>query len=199
MKLFYLHGFASAPHANDKVAALNKYYNTATGEDLEIIYVKYDPEKPVSAINTLDNIFSKPENCGDSMIAGTSLGGFWAAFCAIKYNIAVIAINPSVTPHLTLPLGEFEYFAGGKGEVTKTDMFDFEFYSNFIKGSHTTANITVCLAEDDAVLDYKVAAELFKSHEVIISTNGGHRFSEPHWSNNIVPTAGKNFFAMSDS
>lgn len=198
MKLYYLHGFASSAIASTKVRALETYYHEQTGEWPQTTYVEYDPEKPVSALVELDNLFAG-KNLADTFVVGTSLGGFWAAYCAITYNIPAILINPSTEPHKTLKEGPFEYYEGGAGMVTETDLEQFAFSAGILANNHSTATLTVCLAADDDVLDFKVANEMFKDHEVIVSLTGGHRFDGEMWNDGIVPQIGPNFFAMTDS
>jgi len=58
----------------------------------------YDPHKPVQAAKAIADIVEKIGANNIKGVVGTSLGGFWARWAAVKYDLITVALNPSLEP-----------------------------------------------------------------------------------------------------
>lgn len=94
--LIYLHGYGSSGTSE-----------TATGlrrlleNEFEIITPTYNGANPIEAAMTLDDaVGSAPSD--RVVIAGTSLGGFFANYLARKHGLPAVMVNPTLKPSESL-------------------------------------------------------------------------------------------------
>ncbi len=172
MKVIYIHGFNSAGFG-DKV---NKLKSAFGEENVISINLPYDPDK---AIKLLSYLVERLKD-DDLYLFGTSLGGFYAMYLAIRYKVPAVLINPSINPYESLKEEV------GKQINYKTDE-EYEFteeHLNTLKDLQPTKEeiikakdfIFVYLDEDDELLDSRETAEFFKGFYVKMYPGGNHRF-----------------------
>ena len=163
--ILYIHGFASCGNSN-KTKLLSQHFDKLLAPDIPV-----DPDEATAFIQKL--ILANDV----SLIIGSSLGGFYAAHFAEKFQIKCILLNPSTQPFITLApyVGTNEFFCSGeKFEWTKehvTKLFSYAVAKDSIK-----APVLVLLQKGDEVLDYKKAEEVFANYEVVTQEGGNHRF-----------------------
>jgi len=163
--ILYIHGFASCGNSN-KTQLLRENFDGVLCPDVPV-----DPDEAISFLQKLiiDNEVS--------LIIGSSLGGFYAAYLAEKFQIKTVLLNPSTQPFLTLApyVGTNEFFCSGEPfEWTKdhiTKLFSYAISKDSIK-----APVLVLLQKDDEVLDYTKAAKFYENYEVVVQEGGNHRF-----------------------
>jgi predicted esterase YcpF (UPF0227 family) len=163
--ILYLHGFASCGDSN-KTRLLKEHYEDVLSPDIPV-----DPDEAISFLQKLivDNEVS--------LMIGSSLGGFYAAYFAEKFQIKTVLLNPSTQPFITLApyVGENTFFCSGKSfEWTRkhiTKLFSYAISKNSIK-----APVLVLLQKGDEVLDYTKAEALYEDYEVLVQEGGNHRF-----------------------
>lgn len=163
--ILYIHGFASCGDSN-KTRLLKTYFDDVISPDIPV-----DPDEAIAFIQKtiVDNDVS--------LIIGSSLGGFYAAYFAEKFQIKTVLLNPSTQPFLTLApyVGTNEFFCSGKPfEWTKehiTKLFSYAVSKDSIK-----APVLVLLQKGDEVLDYSKAADVYANYEVVVQEGGNHRF-----------------------
>ncbi len=163
--ILYIHGFASCGDSN-KTRLLKEHFNNVISPDVPV-----DPDEAISFLQKtiVDNDVS--------LIIGSSLGGFYAAYLAEKFQIKAVLLNPSTQPFLTLApyVGTNEFFCSGetfqwtKEHITK--LFSYAVSKDSIK-----APVLVLLQKGDEVLDYSKAEEVYKDYKVIVQEGGNHRF-----------------------
>jgi predicted esterase YcpF (UPF0227 family) len=157
MKIVYFHGYGSNS-GTDKVQGLKDAGFDVVAPDIPILYsdaVAY-LNKFIVDLGTTDLIF-----------VGTSLGAFWAETMGTKFIVPVVLINPSCTPSDTLK----------RYNDSKLSAFQLSKYKDL--NPQKGLPRIVILAKDDEVLDYHVAADLFKSKaQVVFCESGGHRFND---------------------
>ena len=163
--ILYIHGFASCGNSN-KTKLLKQHFDDVLAPDVPI-----DPDEAISFLQKLivDNEVD--------LIIGSSLGGFYAAHLAEKFQIKTVLLNPSTQPFITLApyIGENEYFCTGKKFMwTKEHLVKLMSYS--IADNSIKAPILVLLQKGDEVLDYTKAEAVYKKYEVIVQEEGNHRF-----------------------
>ncbi len=172
MKVIYIHGFNSAGFG-DKV---NKLKSAFGSENVIPINLPYEPDKAIKLLSYLveklkdDNLY----------LFGTSLGGFYAMFLAVKYKVPAILINPSVNPYESLKdeVGkQINYKTNEEYEFTKEHLNTLkELQPSKEEIDKAKDYIYVYLDEEDELLDSKETAEFFKDFYVVMYPGGNHRF-----------------------
>jgi predicted esterase YcpF (UPF0227 family) len=163
--ILYIHGFASCGNSN-KTQLLRENFSKVLCPDIPV-----DPEEAIYFLQKLvvDNDVS--------LIIGSSLGGFYAAYLAEKFQVKTVLLNPSTQPFLTLApyVGTNEFFCSGETfEWTKehiTKLFNYAISKDSIK-----APVLVLLQKGDELLDYTKAEALYENYEVVVQEGGNHRF-----------------------
>lgn len=176
-KIIYIHGFATAGEG-EKVSLIRK------GVDCSVISptLEFDPQKTILELEeNIDN---------NTILIGTSLGGFYAWYLAYKHNINAILVNPSPTPHKSMN----ERLNGKSQVIVKNLVTNIPFkvtkeHSNILEkmmqevllnqirfSKESNRNITMFLAKNDKVLNYLKAFELIQANNVFITENGDHGY-----------------------
>lgn len=163
--ILYIHGFASCGDSN-KTRLLKEHFKDLLSPDI--------PVDPDEAISFLQKIIVDNEV---TMLIGSSLGGFYAAYFAEKFQIRAVLLNPSTQPFITLApyIGKNTFFCSGESfEWTKIHIVKLMSYA--ISKDSIKAPVLVLLQKGDEVLDYKKAESLYANYELIIQEEGNHRF-----------------------
>lgn len=150
----YFHGFASSPDTS-KVAQLK-----AAGFKVVAPSINIDPdiaehELTLFIKNELHKDFGQREPSDPIIFVGTSLGGFWAARMAEKFDCPSVLINPAMHPEVSLQqyIGDNESYKDGKSfHLSKETVQKYKKYSNFTSDSHRTYFVA---KNDDIVKDVK--------------------------------------------
>jgi predicted esterase YcpF (UPF0227 family) len=93
IKLIYIHGFKSSGES-DKSRMLKQAFPNATVEAPTL------SPRPATAISQIESIIKR--NPSNTILVGTSLGGFYSLYLASKFDIPAFIINPSLEPNVTL-------------------------------------------------------------------------------------------------
>lgn len=160
----YFHGFASSPETS-KVNLLKSAGFKVVAPTIDI-----DPdiaERDISAFlkHELHDDFASKNPSRKVVFLGTSLGGFWAARMAEKFDCPSILINPAMHPEESLKqfIGTNASYKTGKPfELTKEVVAKYKKYSNFTADSHRTYFVA---KNDDIVKDVKRAVGPSTYHE----------------------------------
>jgi len=163
--ILYIHGFASCGDSN-KTRLLKQHFDNVLSPDIPV-----DPDEAISFIQKmiLDNDVTT--------LIGSSLGGFYAAYFAEKFQIKTVLLNPSTQPFLTLApyVGENTFFCSGETfQWTREHIGKLMSYS--ISKDSIKAPVLVLLQKGDEVLDYTKAEAVYENYEVIVQEGGNHRF-----------------------
>ena len=163
--ILYIHGFASCGDSN-KTRLLKQHYTGILSPDIPV-----DPEEAISLLQKMivDNDIT--------LLIGSSLGGFYAAYLAEKFQIKTVLLNPSTQPFITLApyVGTNEFFCSGKPfEWTKGHIVKLMSYA--ISKNSITVPVLVLLQKGDEVLDYTKAASVYEDYQLIVQEGGNHRF-----------------------
>ncbi len=165
--ILYIHGFGSCGDSN-KTRLLKVHF----GEDK--VLAPDVPVAPEEAMAFLDKLIKEHDI---SMLIGSSLGGFYATALSNTFDINAVLINPSCHPYRTLApyVGENRYWCNDE-----TFEWKGEYLMQLARIAETMqlpgTELMVLLQTDDEVLDYKIAAEIYKEYLVIIEEGGNHRF-----------------------
>jgi uncharacterized protein len=170
--IIYLHGFGSTGDSEKT----NQIKNSLK-KDFKVISPTLSPN-PSEAIIQIRQLLS---NRSLYMIAGTSLGGFYADYFNKVADIPAVLINPVVdVEDIKQFIGNHVNYSTGKefnfSEKDYKDIVYLAKQKNGIKKSE--APEIIILAKDDEILDYKKSMMYFSNDNQYISlfSAGGHRF-----------------------
>ena len=164
MKILYIHGFGSCGNSN-KSKILKQLNFSVLSPNL--------PPSPKDAVNMLDSIITP-----DTVLVGSSLGGYYAIYLAEKYFLKAVLINPSLKPYKTLKkyTGLQYRFCDKKPFYWKKEYLK---ELKELKTKPKRGKYLVLLQSGDEVLNYKKTLKKFKNRpnsKVIVEYGGNHRF-----------------------
>lgn len=163
--VLYLHGFASCGEGH-KSTTLKAYFGSDAVNAPDL------PSSPLEAITVLETLLHHQT---DTLLIGSSLGGFYATYLAEKYGFKAVLVNPSTKPWETL-----SSYVGSQKRFCDDELFEFkESYLEEMKSlgiAPLKGKYLVLLQSGDEVLDYTKAQSLYNAHRVIVEMGGNHRF-----------------------
>ncbi len=165
----YLHGFASGPQGpSPKTDLIRKL-----GHEVALIATDsdYRPAGYRAAFARLGLDLTAP-----LVLMGTSLGGFWARRLGQELGRPWIALNPAIQPSQSLRryLGPNTRFdTGGCFTWTMADCAAYVAEEQLALRPDVPG--LLILAEDDEVLDYRVARDTAGAARVVVLPTGGHQ------------------------
>jgi uncharacterized protein len=175
--VIFLHGFASSGNATK--AELLKKYCSENYANQKLISPDL-PVEPNMAIETIKDILKPADK--DTIIFGSSLGGYYALWAGVNFNTNIVLVNPAVEPYIDLKnvIGMNKNYKTGE---------DFEFKEEYIaqlrnltvdKGKLQKEKIVLMLAEDDDLLDYNRTLKYFGDEygRLILEKEAGHSFTK---------------------
>lgn len=172
--IIYVHGFASAG-SSSKGKLLRKHFSSS----FKVLTpdLSHDPRK---AIAQLEALVQKEKN---PIMVGSSLGGFYADYFNVRYDVPVVLVNPLIDARdLSQFLGENKnYYTGEKFVLTQEDVSFLEgIQKKKMSRRYSDAPEWVLIALDDEVLDHQKAKHYFQGQNQIIidCPSGGHRFDD---------------------
>ncbi len=175
--LFYFHGLASvgdSPRTDILKKKLNMKVLSPT--------LPVDPDK---VIDIVTNMMHKYHQTGEKMImVGTSLGGFWANYFAVKTASPVVLINPVIKPTITMQRKVGRYIKLFAKQTNSEDILNhslekFKILEDELN-THNKTEVYLFLAKDDTILDYQETLTDIKYDKLFLEDIGGHRF-EHHY------------------
>ena len=173
MTFIYLHGFNSDGEGW-KADALRRQFPAAT------IWAPDLPANPSEVISIIKVFLETAE--AETVLVGTSLGGFYAYWASAHFNLPAFLFNPSLSPHQTLDgrgVGHFNTWTKGR---------DYHFKAEYLpvleqlKKDATTVSqeelLYFFLATDDDVLDHSPIPSSFTEASICWYDGAGHGFSK---------------------
>ena len=171
--IIYLHGFNSAfDDASTKVLQLRSLPSIA-----RVVGINFNYHHP-DLLSRLDDfvLAETSTSAGEALVAGTSLGGFFARYIASRFNKRVIAINPSLTPWTTLAraigVEHTNFKTGEKYTVTREWV---ESLQSFRVEKLSVPALTVIASDDELLHFTQEMIEHLKTESEVVMTVGGHR------------------------
>ena len=179
MKIVYLHGLGSTGTSTKSAALIREFgEKNVFAPDLPL-----DPEQTIDLVSKLVAPLLKTKE--KIVFVGTSLGGFWANYFSNMFQMECIIVNPMLIPG--------EAFINRIGTVVKNyetgveTIMTAEIVKSFLSAQTEAASpnvdlITMILAMDDDVIDFRTSIEQLPGCSTIITITGGHRY-ESLWDN----------------
>jgi predicted esterase YcpF (UPF0227 family) len=180
MKIIYFHGLGSTG-TSDKSQALKDAFGA---ENVLTPDYPVDPDKTISQIERLVT----PLKREGLVFVGTSLGGFWANYFGQRFQSKCVLVNPLLDPGVA--------FIDGAGTIVKNyvtgeeTLMTAEMVKGFRSaeaevGSMNPDLVTMFLARDDDVIDYKRTLAQLPEADIFVTDDGGHRY-EKNWPNVVA-------------
>lgn len=175
--IIYFHGFASSGKSIKSIALKNQF-----GED-RVIAPDF-PADPIEVIQMVTALVHNAPRNEKVMFVGTSLGGFYALYCAQYFDAPCVIVNPSTRPSQTIAkhIGiNQRYDTNEEFEVTDEHIETFKTMEAFIDQNSNGALVNLIVAHDDNVIDYRITLQDIPYRKRLIQfPDGGHRLTE-HW------------------
>ena len=164
-QIIYVHGFKSCG-IGEKSKAIKSYFDIPTlTPDLP-----FSPQKALKFLETLIN--------DETILIGSSLGGYFAIYLAQKHNLKAVLINPSLKPYKTLKnyVGiQYRYCDNKPFKWKKKYLKELK----NLKTEYKNGQYLVLLQSKDEILNYKKTLKTFKklpNAKVVVEYGGNHRF-----------------------
>ncbi|BFM50873.1 YqiA/YcfP family alpha/beta fold hydrolase [Marinomonas sp. THO17] len=171
--LIYIHGFNSSERSH-KASVMQQAAKQA-GVPNAVLSPRLS-WRPKQAIAELESLIESHLSAGVALI-GSSLGGFYGAYLAEKYQLPCIMVNPAVDAPvlLTSYLGpQHNPYTGEEYILTQQHMMELE---SLVIEKPTAELYWLMLQEGDEVLDYRAALKAFpKTAKLTLEANGDHSF-----------------------
>lgn len=175
--LIYIHGFNSSPQAYKANLLLDHLRNDGKEAYFYAPELPFNPEQAMQLLVAKVGDLIVQHGSQRVFLVGSSLGGYYAAYLAERYQVPVALINPSVEPYVTLNryLGENTNVHTGErytlteehAEVLKTYRVDH--LSN-------PGNYLLMAQTADETLDYRKAVLKYGDCEQVVEAGGCHGF-----------------------
>lgn len=177
--IIYLHGFQSSSRSQKAQAFESFLQQTSSYKGIEFV----SPDLPFSPAQTLICVEQLLKDKPQAVLMGSSMGGFFAAYCSQVYCIPAVLINPVVDAGAL-----FSTMLGQELENIYTHeryrfmKHDLDLLDTIANKAISAADILFVLLETgDEVLDYRLAEHKYESCPKKIITGGNHRFQ--HFEN----------------
>ena len=173
MPIIYLHGFNS----NENSTTIKELRKEIPG----LLSISYDYVNADIAFEQINSLIANTLNKDpDLILAGTSLGGFWANYFAQKYQLKCVLVNPVLHPSVSLrkavpdsPLPNYN-----TGELREFTFENADGYKKYEVPVTSGIQRTIVLGKNDEVIDYRKTEEVYRNKGKIILTEEGHRIEE---------------------
>lgn len=169
--IIFLHGFASSSNSFKGRLLREQFPDRAITPNLL--------SKPFEDIKTIDEIILKNP---DSILVGSSLGGFYTNYFSRKYNLRSLYINPLIdVRQIEVFIGVNRYYHSGEEFNFTRDDFNYLIELKKLLDLLPIPRYkrVVLAAKDDNVIDYKIAKKYFKHRDDLVKVfnYGGHGFN----------------------
>lgn len=176
--IIYLHGFRSAP-ASIKARALQARM-AARGLG-DAFWCEQLPPSPSAAIALAEGEIARALRSTPNrrpIVAGSSLGGYYATWLAEKHGLKAVLVNPSVIAALSLApyLGpQTNLYTGERFELTTTHLDELRALE--VPAISMPERYWLLAETGDEVLDYRDAVRKYAGARQTIRAGGDHGFS----------------------
>lgn len=169
--LIYLHGFNSSPGSRKAAQTVNWLQGYLPEVSCLVPQLPYAPQAAIEAIERIVASVDEP------VFVGSSLGGYYANYCAEKYGAKAAMVNPAVYPHRLLQgyLGPQTNPYTGESYTLQTQHMQ-ELEALFVTTMQQPEDRWVLLQTGDETLDYREALGYFGENRCEVESGGDHAF-----------------------
>lgn len=193
MNIVYVHGLDS--DANSTKGLLLEGYCKKQHPNITVIRPDLN-QSPDQVFSYLTGLIVELSKDAKTVLIGSSLGGYFSTLVSNHTGCAVLLLNPSTQPHLTLqrfanklllnsnsseheaPKNQILHSTAGGWDITHADLRWFE--SHQISSVNFPNKVAVLIKEGDKLLNPKVSKQFYQAQGamVIVQRGGDHRFSD---------------------
>ena len=199
MDIIYIHGLDSG--ANSTKGILLENYCQQYHPDINVVRpdLNKTPDQVfrqiLSLIESLNNNDDAQLKTSNTVLVGSSLGGYFSTLVSNHIGCPALLLNPSTQPHVTLQRFADEsilarndrnevstnkvlYTTAGGWNITYSDLQWFAEHQ--LAAVNYPNKIAVLIKEGDELLDPNLSAKFYQQHgaKVILQAEGDHRFSD---------------------
>jgi uncharacterized protein len=173
--LIYVHGFNSsaASFKADLLRAKLASLGLAPCFDCPSL-----PHRPAQAMQVLERLLAR-RGPHDTVLVGSSLGGFYATYLVEQHGCKAVLVNPGVNAHqgLRAYLGpQKNLYTGEEYELTEQHLT--ELGALYVPRLRRLGNYLLLVQTGDEVLDYGEAVARYQGAEQIVIAGGDHAFRD---------------------
>lgn len=199
MNIIYIHGLDSG--ANSTKGILLENYCQQYHPDINVVRpdLNKTPDQVfrqiLSLIESLNNNDDAQLKTSNTVLVGSSLGGYFSTLVSNHIGCPALLLNPSTQPHVTLQrfadesilarndrnevsINKVLYTTAGGWNITYSDL---QWFAEHQLAAVNYPNKTaVLIKEGDELLDPNLSAKFYQQHsaKVILQAEGDHRFSD---------------------
>jgi hypothetical protein len=178
--LIYIHGFNSSPQAM-KASLIARYLENTAGQARMCFHCPVVPDLPDQAVDALVSLVEgliEQSPAASVALIGSSLGGFYAAYLAERFQLRAVLVNPAVYPYQRFqaylglnhnPYSGNEYILN-ECHIDALRQIDIAAFS-------APEKIQIMVQTGDEVLDYSEAIGKYAQCPHIIESGGDHHFT----------------------
>jgi predicted esterase YcpF (UPF0227 family) len=166
----YLHGFNSSPESLKARETRDWLQQHLPAARFHAPALSPHPRQAMKEAESL--LQSLPQ---DTLLIGSSLGGFYASWLAENLQRRAVLINPTVQPHLDLlrlPREQLHPYSGEVYSLTDEDAQALEAHQ---VRKPNPARYWLVLGSQDEVLDWRLAAQHFQGSKLTLFSGDNHR------------------------
>jgi len=164
----YIHGFNS--NGESSLNNLRKCLN-------DVIGLKWNcADTFENNLNKLSNDLEKLHLDDDTVLIGTSMGGFWSAILAKKFGLKSVLFNPVIDPKVTLM--KFKGYNKNFSTLEEYILTEEVIKSYVFEDPRISMPKTVILGKNDDIIDYHESEEYWKNYSNVIITDEEHRIND---------------------
>ena len=170
--LIYIHGFNSSP-ASFKARVLREAL--AERAPAMSFHAPALPHSPAAAARLLDELAAAHPR---ALLAGSSLGGYYAAWLAERHDLRAVLINPAVRPYELL-----EGHVGPQKNLHTGEEYEFTpVHVEELRALEVAAlkpqRYLLMVETGDELLDYRQALARYRGARQCVIEGGDHGFSD---------------------
>ncbi|WP_372761014.1 YqiA/YcfP family alpha/beta fold hydrolase [Pseudoalteromonas sp.] len=166
-RVIYIHGFNSSEKSYKAV----RFGELMAHYDVDYCVPRLNHE-PLQAIIALEQLLTS-----NTVLLGSSLGGFYATYLSQRYHLPAVVINPAVAPYnlLTSLLGEnYNPYQDYKYQLNQHHMDALSTLT--IPTLHTPELLYLLQQTGDEVLNFQHAVKYYSQCKQLIEFGGDHSF-----------------------
>ncbi len=175
MQLIYVHGLNS-----DERSLKGQWLQDYCAQHFTDITVKR-PNLNLPPLEVMQLLGDLIKQQPDTVLVGSSLGGFYATACVARHNIKAVLLNPSVRPFESFAKryfshGEHDFITETGWRITPAQLGDLR--ALYDPQPQHSDKLLVLLQQGDEVLDYRVAQAHYSQPgaqcRIIVEQGGDH-------------------------
>lgn len=170
--LIYLHGFNSSPASQKARLLIQHCASLGLSDRLQVPALHHDPRQAIASAEALIAAAEQP------VLAGSSLGGYYATYLAQRHGLRALLINPAVlvAERFLHYLGPQQNYYSGEHWVLEQQHVDVLAELQTVPPTEA-GQFEVWLETGDETLDWRDAADFYKACIPDVREGGNHGYS----------------------